>query len=298
VSHSSGELTCTGSCHFDPSDCYSCGDGELDGLEVCDGVNLGGLECTDFGHQGGTLLCAANCLSFNQSACSGCGDGDVQAGELCDGSDLNGQRCELLGFAPGSLSCNADCTFNTTGCPPSECTDGIDNDADGFSDASDPGCSGPNGWSESIYADDCYGVGGPIYDVTFANTSLDVFVNGTTAGAPAEFEPTDNGDDCYVNNSALSSSEVVLFYRNFVAGAAVTFTLDRSNTNYDSVLYVRQADCQSFMAELCNDDYWDWWYSPNSSQLDLVLPVGDYYIFVDGYQGSTGNFELVIDLPN
>jgi hypothetical protein len=227
-----------------------------------------------------------------------CGNGTIEVPEACDGTNLNGQSCELLGFAPGTLSCDGSCAFVTTLCAPSECTDGTDNDGDGFTDASDPGCSGPNGWSESIYADSCYGVGGPIYDVTFANTSLDVFVTGSTVGAPDAFQPTDDGDDCWVNNPALSSSEVVLFYRNYSVKTGVYFTLDRPATNYDSVLYVRQSDCQSPLVELCNDDYAYPWYAANSSELYVDLPVGDYYIFVDGYGSSAGDFELVIDLPN
>lgn len=47
-----------------------CGDGEVEAPELCDGVELGGVDCTDFGFSGGVLACAANCLSFDVGGCS------------------------------------------------------------------------------------------------------------------------------------------------------------------------------------------------------------------------------------
>lgn len=49
-----------------------CGDGELDGGEVCDGPALGGKSCADVddGFVGGTLACAADCGAFDTSGCT------------------------------------------------------------------------------------------------------------------------------------------------------------------------------------------------------------------------------------
>ncbi len=52
-----------------------CGNGiiegeELGGSEVCDGNNLSGKTCADFGFKTGTLKCSADCRSFDKSGCS------------------------------------------------------------------------------------------------------------------------------------------------------------------------------------------------------------------------------------
>jgi len=50
-----------------------CGDGVVDGMEECDGANLGGESCADFGLAGGQLSCDGQCR-FDKSGCGGCGD--------------------------------------------------------------------------------------------------------------------------------------------------------------------------------------------------------------------------------
>ena len=49
---------------------WTCGDGSIDGMEVCDGRNLGGVSCASLGATSGTIACAADCLSFDASDCS------------------------------------------------------------------------------------------------------------------------------------------------------------------------------------------------------------------------------------
>jgi hypothetical protein len=47
-----------------------CGNGTLEGPEVCDGANLNGKTCADEGFGGGgTLACAANCKAFDTTGC-------------------------------------------------------------------------------------------------------------------------------------------------------------------------------------------------------------------------------------
>ncbi len=55
------------------SDCPDCGNGMLEGIEPCDGANLGGETCESQGYDSGTLGCAADCLSLDESACQGDG---------------------------------------------------------------------------------------------------------------------------------------------------------------------------------------------------------------------------------
>ena len=64
---------------YDTSACTSCGDSTKNGLEFCDGVDLGGAVCADVGFDGGgPLTCLGNC-TFDTSACIDCGNGSQEA---------------------------------------------------------------------------------------------------------------------------------------------------------------------------------------------------------------------------
>jgi hypothetical protein len=98
-----------------------CGDGVAEPPEQCDGGDVQGLDCTDFGFTEGTLAC--NNCTFDTSACTGgpvCGDDTIQAPEVCDGTDLGfwtGLTCEDAGFTGGTLACNATCdNLDLTAC--------------------------------------------------------------------------------------------------------------------------------------------------------------------------------------
>ena len=97
-----------------------CGDDTIRETETCDGIDLAGNTCADFGFTGGTLGCLSDCSSFDTSGCSGgpvCGDNAAEPPEVCDGTDLAGEDCASQGFAGGTLGCEADCTgFDTSGC--------------------------------------------------------------------------------------------------------------------------------------------------------------------------------------
>ena len=71
-----------------------------------------------------------------------CGNGALDAGEACDGADLGGATCQSLGYPGGQLACGPSCAFDLSTCEGSEnCTDGIDNDADGLVDCEEPKCA-------------------------------------------------------------------------------------------------------------------------------------------------------------
>lgn len=95
-----------------------CGNNILENGEICDGSNFGSLKCSDYGYQGGTLLCTSACtLDFSQcEEASFCGNGIVEGAEQCDAGNLNGQTCASLGAGSGTLTCNSNCTFNTSNC--------------------------------------------------------------------------------------------------------------------------------------------------------------------------------------
>jgi len=103
-----------------------CGNGVIEGSEVCDGANLSGNTCESLGFTGGTLGCKSDCSDYDYTFCTHCGDNIIQQGELCDGTDLNGRTCaDFADFDKGELSCLSDCTgFNTSKCSSYECGNG------------------------------------------------------------------------------------------------------------------------------------------------------------------------------
>ena len=91
-----GTLKCLDNCAgFDTSQCgksVTCGNGEIDSGEVCDGSALNGRTCEHEGFEEGELKCADDCKSFDTSDCytpcvPECGDRvcglDPVCGESC-----------------------------------------------------------------------------------------------------------------------------------------------------------------------------------------------------------------------
>lgn len=88
-----------------------CGNNKKELLEECDGTDLGGLNCSDYGYDTGTLSCDTGCKistinCYNYSSNSGssggggtsyyCGDGIISGNEECDDGNLrNGDGCSL-----------------------------------------------------------------------------------------------------------------------------------------------------------------------------------------------------------
>ena len=117
-----GAMACRADCSgFDTYACRSepvCGDGIISGSEVCDGTELNGLTCDDFGYAFGALACSGDCASFNTANCADavCGDGVRTGTEECDGSDFGGATCNTQGYLLGNLACSASCRLNTGLC--------------------------------------------------------------------------------------------------------------------------------------------------------------------------------------
>lgn len=82
-----GQWTCQARGFVDP-DCGICGDGLLDDDELCDGSDLGGFDCTDYGYSSGTLACTSTCLPdlsgctalLCTDTCTWAGDGECDDG--------------------------------------------------------------------------------------------------------------------------------------------------------------------------------------------------------------------------
>ncbi len=103
-----------------PTDCAQvCGNNVVEGTEVCDGTDLGGQTCGDFGCTGGgTLACNATCDGFDTSGCLDCADCDFdgicEVGEDCNGCPSDCVSGESSGAVCGNGVCEAgngeDCT--------------------------------------------------------------------------------------------------------------------------------------------------------------------------------------------
>jgi hypothetical protein len=147
------EVSCY-DCQVDTSGCQEapppapdtfCGDGKVqtpnsEGVnEACDGADLNGFTCLDFG--GFTkpegLKCFNSC-QFDTSGCSSapstyCGDGIVQhpnasgVDEQCEGLVVTDKTCADLGFHGGGiLSCNnITCQYDSSQCAKAICGDNV-----------------------------------------------------------------------------------------------------------------------------------------------------------------------------
>jgi len=99
----------------------SCGDGVLEGDELCDGSDFGGQTCSDWTvYEEGELLCNDDC-TLNFSSCHTCGNGTVEGPEECDGEKLKNKTCATFGFEGGDIACLPDCSgFDISGCTSGE----------------------------------------------------------------------------------------------------------------------------------------------------------------------------------
>ena len=117
---------CSATCEIERSYCVTpasdeclnwCGDGTINGPELCEPTNLGGADCTDFGYHDGALGCTADCRAFDFSACAHfCGDGQVHEVETCDGLDQARRSCWDYYFTGGDLHCDTGCLRDFSGC--------------------------------------------------------------------------------------------------------------------------------------------------------------------------------------
>ena len=132
-----GTLLCNASfTAFDTRLCEGggvCGNGTAESGEACDGLDLKSQTCASIGqgYTGGTLACAADCMTFVTSGCTGgvhCGNNVREGTEACDGADLGGLDCTTIAgdFVGGTLACSPNCAaFDTSQCVNAECGDGV-----------------------------------------------------------------------------------------------------------------------------------------------------------------------------
>ena len=84
----SGTIGCENDCSFDTEGCGICGNGVIDGDELCDTLAVTGASCVSQGFDSGQLTCQGSCGAYDTSACGICGNGVVDGYEDCDDGDI------------------------------------------------------------------------------------------------------------------------------------------------------------------------------------------------------------------
>jgi len=243
------------------------------------------------------------------------GDDTGEAGPFTltvSGTIKNGESCESPLAQSGALKCNTGyaCagTMGSRTCRPALCSDGIDNDGDGKIDfPNDPGCSDPADNDEANPAtlpacsnstdDDsdgqtdwpndfgcssaagtsevfCVGETDPTSKITTKT------VTGTTTGKANDHQPT----LCSLSSSSNASD---VSYALQLPVPVDTLTIDTVGSSFDTMLYVRDAQCTS-PDYACDDDG----ASPQSTITMTGVSAGGYSITVDGYSSANGTYTL------
>lgn len=127
-------------CTGQPSTCHpSCGDSTADPGELCDDGNTLDLD-------GCSATCTVEpgfiCTGTPSFCVSSCGNGAVDAGETCDDNNtIDGDGCSSVCVTEPGYNCTG--TPSVCRGPETACSNGIDDDQDGQTDAADADCQMP-----------------------------------------------------------------------------------------------------------------------------------------------------------
>lgn len=188
-------------------------------------------------------------------------------------------------------------------CSKSQCSDGIDNDSDGFIDFADPGCESlvdnteaPNPTPAPQCFDGIDNDGNGLFDYptdpgcTMASDDLELActdsdplidivgpsMTGDTSTATNDFAPS-----C----SSYSTGKNDVVHTLNIPGTLQSLVIDTEGTVLDTLVYVKKDDC-SQMDLACNDDGG---VSVRSSKVTMTnVAPGNYFIIVDGYGAASG----------
>ncbi len=193
-----------------------------------------------------------------------CTAGTCQHSQCSDG--INNDADALIDFADPGCTSITDNTEAPNPTPNPQCFDGIDNDGNGLIDyPNDPGCSMASDNVELACTDT-----DPLVDIVAPLTT------GNTSAATNDFSPS-----CSTSSTAKNDIVHTLAF----PGSLQSLHIDTENSALDTVIYVKQGDCSQ--TDLACDD--DGGVSTFSSALNLTnVAAGNYFIVVDGFGSGTG----------
>ena len=266
-----------------------CGDGTIDAGEDCDGADLGGQSCFNFGFTNSNGLSCDNGCQLDPDGCQPTCDGlAAEPGEACDGDDLEGFDCTDFGSdQPGGLACLDDCSDFSTALCSGECGNGAIEQGE---QCDDGGTVGGDGCSATCQIEDPTCPSAIPIDLGFGSLQI---AGDTTAGSTA-----------FTTANALCPAGAAGPSAVFVVTAQeqgfLTAWLDRNGTAFDSVLYAQTACGNDATTILCADNSAPLSPLPNFGGEVVSFPVlqGDVvYLVVDSIApASQGAFSLTIDL--
>lgn len=255
-----GNEDVTGAADDCEADCGTCGNGTCDPGETrtsCGGDCIG--ECGDNGCQADIGENTANC---SQDCGSECGDGACSTDETLE-------------------SCPRDCSCGDLTCDGSE---GIEEDSE--SCCNDCGCGTgleiciANACRSRLLV--CTDPGGLDLDELTVTNPIEVSTSGDTYTGLR-----------FTNGSCVTGNSPERIY-------SFTLTRDtkiaaRLDSDFDSTMYIRR-ECSDETPEnelACDNDS-----NPagnGGAAIDIELPSGTYYLYVDGHDGDSGSYTLTVN---
>ncbi len=99
-------IDCNPDCTFDLSGCQMCGNGILEGSEICDDDQFdpSAPDCPN----GGTRRCQSNCMDIDETGCFRCGNGILEGSEACEAGLPISATCTIGGEPSCGTSCQID----------------------------------------------------------------------------------------------------------------------------------------------------------------------------------------------
>jgi cysteine-rich repeat protein len=212
-----------------------CGNGAIDALEECDGLNLGGLSCADYGYvNAGGLTCTPEC-KLDPEGCEGvCGNFSQEPDEACDDGNLT-----------SGDGCSATCQLEGET------------------------CSSPLAVS--------LGLGTTI-------------LFGATTGGNDQYQPLQS------NACPDGSGPERIYAVTPQANGFLTVWLASQGTNFDAVAYLRNSCNDPASQILCEDNFGTATGGGGEAFSLPAIQGTTVYVFVDGYAGLEGDYELWLDL--
>ena len=194
--------------------------------------------------------------------------------------------------------------FNETGvdcgspkcapCAPDGCTDPAAHNYDPAAPNDDGSCETcddgvQNGDETGV---DCGGTNpncGPCGDLCI--NALEIECGDSVTG-----DTSNNTDDDLAQNCGVTSPGAGVWYAFEGTGENVKLSTDYAGTDYDTNLQVYSGDCDNLTCVAQNEDGGEVFVNGWTSDVTFTSMEGtDYYIYISGYNGNQGTYEMTLD---